>query len=61
MTAVKKDIETNSIVTEKRVITFCMGMSKGLLMNMLDIDDQIKLASKKLNISKKRGKGICTM
>lgn len=61
MTAVKKDIETNSIVTEKRVITFCMGMSKGPLMNMLDIDDQIKLASKKLNISKKRGKGICTM
>lgn len=61
ITSVMREMETNASLTEKRVLTLCMGVSKGPLMNVMDIDEQIKLASRKLNISKVRGKGICTM
>ena len=61
MTSLMREMKTNPILTEKRVLTLCMGVSKGTLNNVLDIDEQIKLASRKLNISKLRGKGIYTM
>ncbi len=61
ITSVMKEMETNPVVTERRVLTFSIGVSKGVLKNILDIDEHIKLASKKLDISKQRGKGICTM
>ena len=61
ITSVMREMETNASLTEKRVLTLCMGVSKGPLMNVMDIDEQIKLASRKLNISKLRGKGIYTM
>ena len=48
-------------ISAKRPITCCIGVSKGYLTNTLDIDEQIKLATKKLQISKQRGTGSCTM
>ena len=55
------EISNNEKISAKRPITCCIGVSKGYLTNTLDIDEQIKLATKKLQISKQRGTGSCTM
>lgn len=55
------EISNNEKISGKRTITCCVGVSKGYLANTLDIDEQIKLATKKLQISKQRGNGSCTM
>ena len=61
LTIVALKIFSNEKISAKRPITCCIGVSKGYLTNTLDIDEQIKLATKKLQISKQRGTGSCTM
>ncbi len=61
ITSLINEISNNEKISAKRPITCCIGVSKGYLTNTLDIDEQIKLATKKLQISKQRGTGSCTM
>lgn len=61
ITSLINEISNNEKISAKRPITCCIGVSKGYLTNTLDIDEQIKLATKKLQISKQRGVGSCTM
>ena len=61
ITSLINEISNNEKISAKRQITCCIGVSKGYLANTLDIDEQIKLATKKLKISKQRGVGSCTM
>ena len=61
ITSLINEISNNEKISAKRPITCCIGVSKGYLANTLDIDEQIKLATKKLQISKQRGVGSCTM
>ena len=61
ITSLINEISNNEKISAKRPITCCIGVSKGYLANTLDIDEQIKLATKKLKISKQRGVGSCTM
>ena len=61
ITSLINEISNNEKISAKRPITCCIGVSKGYLTNTLDIDEQIKLATKKLKISKQRGVGSCTM
>ena len=61
ITSLINEISNNEKISAKRQITCCIGVSKGYLANTLDIDEQIKLATKKLQISKQRGVGSCTM
>ena len=61
ITSLINEISNNEKISAKRPITCCIGVSKGYLTNTLDIDEQIKLATKKLQISKQRGTGSCTL
>ena len=61
ITSLINEISNNEKISAKRQITCCIGVSKGYLTNTLDIDEQIKLATKKLQISKQRGAGSCTL